>query len=87
MDDSYAFRFSLYPNDLMQLAVGQESIFGYFGGINTNDAGVKYFPPDQRGVDQLRKKGVSNATVFQKLHVDILGNIFPAPPEKRRGLA
>ena len=87
MDDSYAFQFSLYPNDLIQLHVGQESVLGYFSGVNINDAGVKYFPPDQRGIEQLRKKGVSSATVFQKFHVDVLGNIYPAPPEPRRGLA
>lgn len=87
MDDKYAFQFSLHPNDLFRLTVGQEAVIGYFSGVNINDAGVKFFLPDQRGVDHLHKKGVSNASLFQKLHVDALGNIYPAPPEKRRGLA
>jgi CRISPR-associated endonuclease Csn1 len=87
MDDSFAFQFSLYPNDLFQIAVDEETTLGYFGGINTNDAGVKYFPQDRRSVESLKKKGVSGASEFKKFHVDTLGNLYPAPPEARRGLA
>ena len=31
--------------------------------------------------------GVKTALSLEKFHVDVLGNIYPAPPEKRRGLA
>ena len=87
IDEKFAFQFSLYPNDLFQLVVNQESVLGYFNGININDGGLKYFPQDQRSVNSLKKKGVSGASVFQKLHVDVLGNIYPAPPASRHGLA
>lgn len=87
MDDSYAFHLSLYPNDLLQLKIDGESILGYFAGININDGGLKYFPHDQRGADSLRKRGISGAELFTKLNVDVLGNRYPAPPEKRRDLA
>lgn len=87
MDSTYEFEFSLYPNDLFLLKVDGDAFFGYFNGINTNDGGLKYFPHDQKSVESLRKKGVSSAKEFRKFHVDTLGNIYPAPPEKRRGLA
>ncbi|OGT15264.1 MAG: type II CRISPR RNA-guided endonuclease Cas9 [Gallionellales bacterium RIFCSPHIGHO2_02_FULL_57_16] len=87
MDDSYAFHLSLYPNDLLQLKIDGESILGYFAGININDGGLKYFPHDQRGADSLKKRGISGAELFTKFNVDILGNRYPAPPEKRRDLA
>ncbi|UCV12372.1 type II CRISPR RNA-guided endonuclease Cas9 [Dechloromonas denitrificans] len=87
MDSSYEFRFTLYPNDLFFLKVDGEALFGYFSGININDCGLKYFPHDQKSVESLRKKGVSSAKAFHKFNVDTLGNIYPAPPEKRRGLA
>jgi CRISPR-associated endonuclease Csn1 len=87
MDDSYSFGFSLYPNDLFRLNLDGESFFGYFGGINTNDGGLKFFPHDNRSVDSLKKKGVSSAKSFEKFNVDVLGNLYPAPPEQRRDLA
>jgi CRISPR-associated endonuclease Csn1 len=31
--------------------------------------------------------GVKTALEVEKLHVDVLGAIYPAPPEPRRGLA
>ncbi|MER2537925.1 MAG: type II CRISPR RNA-guided endonuclease Cas9, partial [Azonexus sp.] len=87
IDSTYQFEFSLYPNDLFSLKVDGEAIFGYFSGININDCGLKYFPHDQKSVESLRKKGISSAKEFRKFNVDVLGNIYPAPPEKRRGLA
>jgi CRISPR-associated endonuclease Csn1 len=87
MDDSYIFHLSLHPNDLLQLKIDGESILGYFAGININDGGLKYFPHDQRSADSLKKKGISSAELFTKFNVDILGNRYPAPPEKRRDLA
>jgi CRISPR-associated endonuclease Csn1 len=35
----------------------------------------------------MRGIGVKTAVSIEKFHVDTLGNIYPAPPEKRRGLA
>ncbi|TAJ93990.1 MAG: type II CRISPR RNA-guided endonuclease Cas9 [Gammaproteobacteria bacterium] len=87
MDDNYAFHFSLYPNDLVQLVIDGESILGYFIGVNINDGGLKYYPHDQRRTGSLKKRGVSGAKLFTKFHVDILGNRYPAPPEIRRDLA
>jgi len=33
------------------------------------------------------RKSVASAKRIQKFHVDVLGNTYPALPEKRRGLA
>ncbi len=87
MDDQYKFQFSLHSNDLFRLTVGEETVVGYFSGINTNDGGIKFFPHDQRNVDSLRKKSVSGAKAMAKLQVDLLGNTFLASPETRRDLA
>jgi CRISPR-associated endonuclease Csn1 len=42
-------------------------------------------PNDSRGL--IRGIGVKTATNLEKLQVDVLGNVFPCRPEKRRGLA
>jgi CRISPR-associated endonuclease Csn1 len=35
----------------------------------------------------IRKIGVKTALSVEKFNVDVLGNIYPAPKEVRRGLA
>ena len=39
------------------------------------------------GKDGLIRTGVKTADSVDKFHVDVLGNIYPAPMEPRRGLA
>lgn len=85
--DERDFQFTLYPNDLFRLQVDGEITLGYFSGVNINDGGMKFFPHDSHDQSRLRKKGISSAKTFVKLHVDTLGRIYPAPPEKRRDLA
>jgi CRISPR-associated endonuclease Csn1 len=41
----------------------------------------------QVGKDGFIRTGVKSAVAVEKFHVDTLGNIYPAPPEKRGGLA
>lgn len=45
----------------------------------------KPIPSDKLGL--IEGVGVKIAKSLEKLHVDVLGNVYPAPPEKRRGLA
>ncbi|WP_310452817.1 type II CRISPR RNA-guided endonuclease Cas9 [Sulfuritalea sp.] len=45
----------------------------------------KAIPNDKLGL--IESIGVKMAANFEKLHVDVLGNIYPAPQEQRRGLA
>jgi CRISPR-associated endonuclease Csn1 len=35
----------------------------------------------------MRSIGIKMALHVEKFHVDVLGNIYPAPKEERRGLA
>ena len=45
----------------------------------------KPIPNDKLGL--IEGIGVKMAANLEKFHVDVLGNIYPAPPEQRRGLA
>lgn len=45
----------------------------------------KAIPNDKLGL--IESVGVKMAAKLEKFHVDTLGSIYPAPPEKRRGLA
>jgi CRISPR-associated endonuclease Csn1 len=39
------------------------------------------------GKDGFIRTGVKTAVALGKFNADVLGNLYPAPPEKRRGLA
>ena len=43
--------------------------------------------PFKFSLEENIKRQIGSARSFEKLHVDVLGNIYPAPPEQRRGLA
>ena len=50
---------------------------------------IEKSPPLERkafkfSLEQDIKRQIGSAASFEKLHVDILGNIYPAPPEQRR---
>lgn len=92
IDDSFQFRFSLYPNDLIRLRQRGKTFFGYFAGADIASANISILVPDRnpalakdglwRGLGI--KLGVEELTKF---HVDVLGNSHTAKPETRRGLA
>jgi CRISPR-associated endonuclease Csn1 len=53
---------------------------------------IEKSPPLERkafkfSLEQDIKRQIGSAASFKKLHVDVLGNIYPAPPEKRLDLA
>lgn len=91
IDDSFAWCFSLYPNDLVRVVLKQESHLGYFAGCDRSTGAISLWAPDrnqQVGKDGLvRGIGAKTAIAVEKFHVDVLGNIHPAKPEPRRGLA
>jgi len=91
IDDSFGFCFSLYPNDLVRVTLKKGSLLGYYAGCDRSGGTISLLPHDRDkriGADGLiRGVGVKMAVSVEKLHVDILGNIYPAPPEVRRGLA
>ena len=89
-DQDFDFLFSAYPNDFLRVALKQGDLAGYFSGCDRSTGNVGLWAHDRNasvGKDGFLRTGVKTATTFEKFHVDVLGNIYPAPPEQRRGLA
>jgi CRISPR-associated endonuclease Csn1 len=90
IDDSFAFCFSLHPNDLVRVNLKGSSSLGYYTGCDRATAAIGLWAHDrnlQVGKDGLMRIGVKMALSVEKFNVDVLGNIYPAPPENRRDLA
>ena len=92
IDDSFAWCFSLYPNDLIRVSQkGKSPILGYYSSCHRGTGAINIWAHDRSqkvGKDgMIEGIGVKTALALEKFHVDVLGNIYPAPPEKRRGLA
>jgi CRISPR-associated endonuclease Csn1 len=90
IDDSFAFCFSLHPNDLVRVNLKGSSSLGYYTGCDRATAAIGLWAHDrnlQVGKDGLMRIGVKMALSIEKFNVDVLGNIYPAPPENRRDLA
>ncbi len=97
LDASYAFLFSLHPNDYVEVKDvknGVERIrAGYFSSCDRSTAAIELWTHD-RGVVQglsnetgrIRGIGVKTVSSLRKFHVDVLGRRFPAAPEKRQPL-
>ncbi|WP_415034989.1 type II CRISPR RNA-guided endonuclease Cas9 [Azonexus sp.] len=84
---SAEFLFSLTKNDLVAVTLGDVTYQGYFV-MYESDGRLTLRAHDQPKPDKdYFRKSVASAKLIQKFHVDTLGNIYPAPPEKRRGLA
>ncbi|MFV0680956.1 type II CRISPR RNA-guided endonuclease Cas9 [Ottowia sp.] len=91
IDDSFAFLFSVYPNDLVRVALKKETLHGYYSGTDRSTAAINIWSHDRSvsiGMKGLiRGIGVKTALSLEKFNVDVLGHVYPAPPEPRRGLA
>lgn len=92
IDDSFEWCFSLYPNDLVRVSQkGKSPILGYYSSCHRGTGNINIWAHDrsqQIGKDgMIEGIGVKTALTLEKFHVDVLGNIYPAGSEKRRGLA
>ena len=91
IDAGFAFCFSVYSNDLVRVTLKNERHFGYYAGCDRSTGAINIWSHDRSqsvGKDGLiRGIGVKTAIAVEKFNVDLLGNIFPARPEPRRGLA
>jgi len=91
IDGSFDWCFSLYPNDLIKIKLKNASYLGYYGSCNRSTGAINIWTHDRNtncGKDgMIESIGVKTALSLEKLHVDTLGNIHPAKPEPRRGLA
>ncbi|MDV7393257.1 hypothetical protein RZS08_17930, partial [Arthrospira platensis SPKY1] len=92
IDESFAFLFSLYPNDLVRVAQrGKQPIIGYFGSCHRGTGNINVWLHDRATgcykAGAIEGIGVKTAVTFEKFNVDLLGHIYPAPTEQRHGLA
>jgi CRISPR-associated endonuclease Csn1 len=92
IDESYAFLFSVYPNDLVAVQIkGKALATGYYAGCDRSTAAITLWAHDRNlavGKEGLiRGIGIKTALSVEKFHVDVLGRVYPAKPEVRRGLA
>jgi CRISPR-associated endonuclease Csn1 len=89
IDDSFVWCFSLYPNDLVRITT-EEIITGYYSGVDRSNGRMSLWAHDRNqaiGKGGLTRIGVKTALKIEKFEVDVLGNIYPARPKPRRGLA
>ena len=91
IDDTFPFLFSLYFNDLLRINQRNASFLGYYAGCDRASGNVNLWAHDRNqavGKDGLmRGIGIKTAESVEKFDVDVMGNIFPAKPETRHGLA
>ncbi len=92
IDDSFSFCFSLYPNDLVQVQQkGKAAILGYYSSCHRGTGNLNLWAHDrslQVGKEgMIEGIGVKTALSLEKFNVDILGNRYHTPQEKRRDLA
>ncbi len=92
IDDNFNFLFSFHPNDFIRITQKNKApILGYYASCHRGTGNLNLWTHDRNqkvGKDgQIEGIGVKTAVALEKFHVDVLGNIYPAPPEPRRGLA
>lgn len=92
VDESFEFKFSLFPYELIRLKTKKANYFGYFTGLNVHTAAINITSHDRNS--SLGKQGVFEGLgvkvgveTFEKYHTNVLGNIFSARQETRRDLA
>lgn len=86
IDESYEFMFSLQQNDLVKLKTKNEEVFGYYRKCPGNQNAIFIDQHDINNAKLSQKYGITNALVFEKYTVDILGNYYKVKKEKRLGL-
>ncbi len=92
IDDNFVFLYSLHANDFVRVQQkGKPPISGYFSSCHRVTGSINLWAHDRN--QQVGKGGmfegigVKTASSLEKFNVDVLGNIYPAPPEPRRDLA
>ncbi|MDX8400722.1 MAG: hypothetical protein R8K20_10825, partial [Gallionellaceae bacterium] len=92
MDEKVDFCFSLHSNDLIRVSQKKKvPIFGYYSSCHRGTGNINIWTHDRNKAvgkaGMIGGIGVKTALNVEKFNVDVLGNIYPAPPEKRRDLA
>lgn len=91
-EGNFDFCFALHPNDLIRISQKNKApITGYYGSCHRGTGNLNVWLHDRNTAKakdgSLDGVGVKTAVALEKFLIDTLGNIYPAPPEKRRGLA
>ncbi len=92
IDDTFAWCFSLYPNDLVVVQQkNKAAIVGYYSSCHRGTGNLNLWAIDRKNTvgknGMIEGIGVKTAVSLEKFHVDVLGNNFPAAWASRRGLA
>lgn len=92
MDENFDFCFSLHSNDLVQISQKKkEPILGYYSSCHRGTGNLNIWAHDRNNTigknGMIEGIGVKTALNVEKFNVDVLGNVYPAPPEVRRELA
>lgn len=92
IDETFEFCFSLYPNDFVRIQQKNKPLIqGYYASCHRGTGNLNLWAHDRSqavGKDgAIEGLGVKTALNIHKLNVDVLGNLYPAPPELRRELA
>ncbi|MDO5687381.1 MAG: type II CRISPR RNA-guided endonuclease Cas9 [Neisseria sp.] len=89
IDKNFIFKFSLYPNDLVEVITKKTKLFGYFAGCHRGTGNITIRIHDlnasigKNGI--LEGVGVKTALSFQKYEIDELGKtITLCRPKKRQ---
>lgn len=81
IDNSYTFKFSMFPDDLIKVTKGDKVILGYFSGTHRKNASITLEEHDRAKVTA--GIGVKTQDKIQKFLVDLLGNITEIKQETR----
>ncbi|THF60401.1 type II CRISPR RNA-guided endonuclease Cas9 [Pseudothauera rhizosphaerae] len=91
MNGDFDFHFSVHPNDMLRITLKKEKHLGYFASCNRSTGAFNLWLHDRNSREgkggMIESIGIKTAVAVEKFHVDVLGNIYPAQPETRRGLA
>lgn len=92
MNESFHFCFSMYPNDLVKICrQGKDDLIAYYASTGRATETISLWAHDRNQIagkdGQYQSVGIKTALSVEKFNVDVLGHIYPAPPEDRRDLA
>lgn len=80
--DEKDYIFSLYPDDLIRINKDGRDYYGYYKSCDRSDARIKYKFHDSNSSKYI-VTAIQKLNVFEKMNVDILGNIYKGNKEER----
>jgi CRISPR-associated endonuclease Csn1 len=80
IDDSFEFRFSLFKDDLVRVVIKDRECFGYYTGTSRSTGAINIKAHDSSTIWE--STGVKTCQIFEKYHVDVLGNYYKIAREK-----